>query len=1206
MSQQTDASPSSSRLEASSPRAYTRPFGTNGGTPADRWKSSPQMKESRGQGSGELEGSTLGSSSRDGERGSRGGQRKIQGSSSFLLGSSFVPRSKTLKTDHRQHQHQHHHHQQPDHRPRHAEDDRREKRGTPEGDNLGSTKKKSRFSWGRHKHPVEEVSSEGKDTGSRQTQDEPQSQHSNVGHLEKQDENRATPDSQRRSIGLDQDSIQIVNLALDLSESRRTGNIGRSASHRASGGAWVPQSSTSYVDNHTGGNIGPRGRAQAHQRSATHSYVEDLPREQLTTNEPLPVSNLLPNQTEDPSLPQEISESTLARVAKTRRHFELLGEYLRLLPSLPPLGPNASASADGYHTTPRAYNPLQVIRNRKVRFREKCPINVEADGWDDVGAVHEWVSNITHQYSGQAYGPHECLRLPQLRQWQPQPAQEDHDGDALHATTSSPESGNLARRSSSIKARRPRFDWLISPAELLADSAWVEDGFNKAKMLNKDGNNLYPDPAELISPDATLDGSSGRPHSSSVKRVSLDVPSRPLFVDSHRSSNDYKKVTRGRSRHRGSSSFAHSSSASTNGTRFRHPSKVRSRSSSSVSVGPWMSERSTFSSPLSTKTPDERGMKSVQEGTGTPLRPPSKTSRLANYHEKPASISSASEDDLRNPSIRPSSPNQGFFPSMAIDLSPPSSRSPSPSKRHFSRRIVSKHERGKSKHDVVDEPEKEPKGQVDYECAHKPMSPDTTDIDRPATDEKADAVPPQSQVSPDQKNEQMTDETTPAPRRSGQYESKLRGIFKGKGKLAEKVGSEVSRMGDFIMKKDHPTHSRQSSFATSVTSEEAEDERMNNNKIATASKNLLRRLPALADESPRYSGGSLENTLSPKDQVPSQHAPLSQATQGDGHPQAHGESDVRSPSERTFASQTWFTKQSQRKRTDDTTVSDPGKFDTHISGYLNGSPGVDSAMRKSQGHGQKGHTKDPSDEKGRPLPVTGLAKAEPTPPLSSYSRRPTMSGSWTISERSIPTLADLGVFNKREIERTRALLLSSGIKAREITRRAETIRDPPEFLQNSAEPGSPTPKVVQLKEFDLASQNLDRSFKQSQAQFQQYIGQFPSQTACPLNSQLNDLENLVNNSLSPRVRSMGNDAETLIVSLNSKGPLSLKQLSDTLDKGVRKRRRRLRWVRRAGFLMLEWALVGMLWWVWLIVMAFKMFRGVFRGAISGVRWVLWL
>jgi hypothetical protein len=117
---------------------------------------------------------------------------------------------------------------------------------------------------------------------------------------------------------------------------------------------------------------------------------------------------------------------------------------------------------------------------------------------------------------------------------------------------------------------------------------------------------------------------------------------------------------------------------------------------------------------------------------------------------------------------------------------------------------------------------------------------------------------------------------------------------------------------------------------------------------------------------------------------------------------------------------------------------------------------------------------------------------------------------------------------------------------------------------------------------------------------------FTTTTSSPLRTQLKDLESLINNSLAPRVRATADNAEDLCVQLNTTSTLAVKSLSDALDRGVRKRRRRLRWVRRAGFVVLEWALVGMLWWVWLIVMAFKLMRGVLRGAVSGTRWILWL
>lgn len=243
-------------------------------------------------------------------------------------------------------------------------------------------------------------------------------------------------------------------------------------------------------------------------------------------------------------------------------------------------------------------------------------------------------------------------------------------------------------------------------------------------------------------------------------------------------------------------------------------------------------------------------------------------------------------------------------------------------------------------------------------------------------------------------------------------------------------------------------------------------------------------------------------------------------------------------------------------------------------------------------------------------PVTGLANARASPGLSPEGRRTGLSGAsraWSISGRSIHTLIDTGVPGKPEVERTRALLLSSGIKAREITRRAHTPREQvPNWLQNSIGPGASVPRVTRAGEFDLAAQCLLQRFEHTQHSFQQSMHHFSTTTSSPLRSQLRNLENLVNHSLAPRVRATANDAEDLCVQLNTTSTLAVKQLSDALDKGLRKRRRRLRWIRRTGFMVLEWALVAMLWWVWLIVMGFKLVRGVFRGAFTGIRWVLWL
>jgi hypothetical protein len=241
-------------------------------------------------------------------------------------------------------------------------------------------------------------------------------------------------------------------------------------------------------------------------------------------------------------------------------------------------------------------------------------------------------------------------------------------------------------------------------------------------------------------------------------------------------------------------------------------------------------------------------------------------------------------------------------------------------------------------------------------------------------------------------------------------------------------------------------------------------------------------------------------------------------------------------------------------------------------------------------------------------PVTGLARARasPGPPGKRPGAMSGASRAWSISGRSLHSLNDSGVPSKTEIERTRTLLLSSGIKAREITRRAYSSRDPPHWLTNSMGGNQSVSRVTRISEFDTAAQNFLRRFEMTQYSFQQSMHHFSTATSSPLRSQLRDLETLVNQTLTPRVRATADSAEDLCVQLNTTSTLAVKSLSDALDRGVRKRRRRLRWVRRAGFVVLEWALVGMLWWVWLIVMAFKLVRGVFRGALSGARWVLWL
>ena len=140
--------------------------------------------------------------------------------------------------------------------------------------------------------------------------------------------------------------------------------------------------------------------------------------------------------------------------------------------------------------------------------------------------------------------------------------------------------------------------------------------------------------------------------------------------------------------------------------------------------------------------------------------------------------------------------------------------------------------------------------------------------------------------------------------------------------------------------------------------------------------------------------------------------------------------------------------------------------------------------------------------------------------------------------------------------------------------------------------------------FEHAGHSSIRQFENDSSNLEHSVNELRLSTS--LFQDLKSLENLVNQSLTPRVRAAAIEAENLSTQLNTTSTLTIKQLSDALVQGIRKRNRRLRLARRVGFVLLEWAVVGVMWWVWLIVMTFKLIRSICRGAVTSVRWILWL
>ena len=1183
MSQRPNEPPTRSSMSPANERARERSSGhtpplirSDGGS---FHQTTPQMND--GRASGELEGSTLGSGSRDGDRRTQA-QRRTQSSGGFLLDSLPRPKSTRISL----------------HRPRPSEP-AQEKRSVPEPD-IVVPKKRSRFPWNRNKRNESEPVQGDTTTSpvnSRQVST-PSDRQPSGGSSQPEVHNN----TEQSVPGLDRDSLQIVNLALNLNEFRR-----RTASGIPPGPGRRPisvsQPAVPSIDSYA-----QSPRARNLQRDSAYRNFSQVPGDRMSQGilpslEQSSVVNLLPPSAVEDHRAYEFSESTLVRAERARTHFDLFHEYMRLLPLLPPLrdavkdgSPESSKSRQPY----RGYNPLQMIRNRKVRYREKCTIDADAEGWHDVERVHRWIDNVEQKYSQKGHDQLECLKLPPFKQGQRHVSIGEHE-DFEIMTTSPPSSLRRVSRTSSMKARRPRIDWKISPAELLADAAWLEDSTNKAKVVDKDGYNLYPDPTALVIMNTHDD--SMAPYK---QRLSVEVGDHGEAHSSPRTSlssahpalaHEFKSVGRGRHRHRfrSHSHSLRSRSGSSTGKPSRWD-KVKMRSGSvssssssdshaSVDEKPRMSRehlreqvqrfvehaQASGSRISHAKSPAIRNAEPDRGRTPQPSEPLSLNTKQNRKHRRTSVSSTGSMDDRYDPrmsvegmdSTAPNSPaHAGYFPSIAVNLSPPSSRSPSPTKKGLRHKIVSRHEQSKSKQAYREREDDIPDPET--LCQQSATYPDRTD-----SASRLEPSPIPDVVSSSYQDDQGLLEGNRVDghrSRKGPHlpESKLRGIFKGPGRIAEIVGNEVSKVGDLILKKDADPESRKSSSATTFVSDDSDSDEEPRTDKKLGSKGAIRRLPTFT-------------------------SPLRQ----DERIQDLDVADFGSPRERISSPRKYDFRES------------PKRFALPRSKTLDFSPSLQSGRTKRQ------EIKDASVPFSltRP-PVTGLAKARASPGISPEGRHSGLSGAsraWSISGRSLHTTNDTGVPGKPEVERTRALLLSSGIKAREITRRAHTTREPaPHWLQSSLGPSTSIPRVTCINKFDLAAQNLIQRFENTQYSFQQSMHHFSTTTSSPLRSQIKNLENLVNQSLAPRVRATANDADDMCVQLNTTSTLAVKQLSDALDKGVRKRRRRLRWIRRTGFVVLEWALVAMLWWVWLIVMAFKLVRGVFRGFFSGVRWVLWL
>lgn len=217
------------------------------------------------------------------------------------------------------------------------------------------------------------------------------------------------------------------------------------------------------------------------------------------------------------------SQSTLARAQKAKDYLELLAQHRRLLELIPPLTPAAAARSRatsigsppttsnnagqpqslfltgtnsngdlvlGSTRLGRPYNPLQYIRNRKVRVRERRAIDGQAQGFGDVARATDWVDEVakwTATGQGRMLGGYTL------------PAFATADADAA-LQSSPPPASRAAGQSVLAKPKRPRIDWVIDPADMIADVYWLEQGDNKKLVEDHHWRRVFPQDSSLYQP----------------------------------------------------------------------------------------------------------------------------------------------------------------------------------------------------------------------------------------------------------------------------------------------------------------------------------------------------------------------------------------------------------------------------------------------------------------------------------------------------------------------------------------------------------------------------------------------------------------------------------------------------------------------------------------------------------------------------------
>ena len=1091
------------------------------------------------------------------------------------------------------------------------------------------------------------------------------------------------PSYQSEEHGPDMNPSQIVNLALNLSESRRrhisaslSSPIDGSGNQRiVSAGQALPAYRSTPATSRVGGSL--RHHLQQRRRTSRNLSPKLAKVDHFDSRRSGPRNTEeMMGETVSPSLPGfgiefvdgyifSPSEATILRAEKARASLELFYEYRRLLQYLEKL-PSPQNSRPGTARTEkrplsetpqvlgRVYNPLQYIRNRRVRNRERMTFDSEAEGWRNVGRVRSWVDLVSSQRSGSVSTATHMSSLPTFSREQIL----DH-GDSSPITKLP-----SANAPSAANVRRPKTEWITAPWDLLADAYWLDQDSNKSLIEDHEEHKIYPVLTSHIEPGLRISQDFTAP---SVRR-SLSIPryDQAFRLNENGLTKGLERPTkeRGRRRHQLRDSITSlNEQSSSQDRKTRWPRKgIRSQSSSSSddSLTGSLSQTSWLNGPPDIRERQDsaildRQMMSllaeesnhISRDTQSQVEPTSAieqlptTSAAADMAKQtmPFQNPSLVESYMRTPRAREDhsllhqSPHEGER-TVRKHRSFERSKSLSPGHPDWAESVpdvtmeVSRDNYSAgSPRKPLPSPQRVAKVDIDNEQIRKTLGQGSSSVHigmKPKFEDKksipkahVSSSPTDGFLSPKSaesyrplRHKRSNSKSSKRRKDHGDGESRLRGMLKGPSRLAEMVGSPVSRVGDILWRRDGSN--RPSNIATPISSNASDASDSDGETLVTKRKldNFsLTNARQFDDAYPRRA----DHERGPKfhvNNLPTFKSSSSKHFRDGSLFSANGHDHI-----------SWQQSESrERSRSSRFNRLAPPSLDLRSispspSAPLTRIETTDSDMTRDES-AQRG----PTDYDGRrnvrqlsntfrpflDLPVTGLTNLEARP--KSTEGRPNLEGKrqWSISDRGVSAFRES--VTGQDIIRVQALLLSSAVKANEIVRHSSEMPDRPlailQEIQHSSK--KPLPRAPRSRQHMLAARLLDQSIEDNNIRVREAANRMSNDNVNELHNRIKALNDCIMSTLTPTVRALADDADLFSSELSTTHRLSVKQVNDNLDLIIRRKRRRFRLVRRGGYLLLEWTLLGLMWWVWLIVVIIRLIRGIIASIFTAVKWFLWL